>query len=333
MPLSIILINYHSSQLLNDCLQTIYTDKAASGFEIIIIDNSNGDGAGAQVTKLFPLVKWIVMPGNMGFARANNAGIKASNGNAVLLLNPDTLIKDDAVSKCYQALMKSEYAACGVQLLNADGSPQISGNFVMTGGLNYLMQVPYAGSVIRWIALKAGVAKTNLPEAKQALTEVDWINGAFLMVKKSAIDKAGLLDEDFFLYHEESEWCSRLKKVGKLCIFGNLHVIHLEGQSANKAFNSGTTGYSNLADKKGFQLMLSMFVRFRKEFGAGWFLFHLFFYTLCILFLLLFSLFESIFGFNFQPIKVAAGFSVNVLRCWGFLFKILSGKPYFYKVL
>ena len=76
------------------------------------------------------------------------------------------------------------------------------------------------------------------------------------MTKKIAIEKVGVLDEDFFLYHEESEWCSRLKKVGKLCIFGELHVVHLEGQSTNKAFSSGTSGYSNLGDKKGFQLML-----------------------------------------------------------------------------
>jgi len=195
------------------------------------------------------------------------------------------------------------------------------------------MQVPYVGAIIRWIALKAGIAKTNLPKATQAVTEVDWINGAFLMVKKEAFSIAGLLDEDFFLYHEESEWCSRLKKVGKLCIFGDLHAIHLEGQSANKAFGSGTTGYSNLSDKKGFQLMLSMFVRFRKEFGVGWFLFHLLFYTFCVPFVMLLSLIKSIFRFSYQPFKNAAGFNVNVLKCWTFLFKILSNKPYFYKVL
>ncbi len=222
--LSIILINYHSAQLLQDCLATIYKDASTVDFEIIIVDNSGGDGAEAVIKRLFPFINWVLMEDNVGFARANNAGITASHGDAVLLLNPDTLIIDSAISKCYQALMQSEYIACGVQLLNINGSPQISGNFVMTGGLNYLMQVPYVGSVIRWIALKAGVSKTNLPEAIKMVTEVDWINGAFLMVKKDAIKKAGLLDEDFFLYHEESEWCSRLKKVGKLYHFSNFIV-------------------------------------------------------------------------------------------------------------
>ncbi|MES2649952.1 MAG: glycosyltransferase, partial [Bacteroidota bacterium] len=137
--LSILLINYHSAQLLQDCLTTINKDAGAFAFEIIIVDNSPGDGAEAEIKQLVPLVKWIRMENNTGFARANNTGIRASEGNVVLLLNPDTLIIDSAISKCYEELMQSEYVAGGVQLLNSDGSPQISGNFVMTGGLNYLM--------------------------------------------------------------------------------------------------------------------------------------------------------------------------------------------------
>jgi GT2 family glycosyltransferase len=333
MPLSIILINYHSEQLLVDCLNTIKKSESEVFFEIIIVDNSPQDGAKGQITRLFPRVKWISMRDNAGFARANNVGIKESKGDAVLLLNPDTLILDNAISKCYAALMPSNFVAGGVQLLNYDGSPQISGNFVMKGGLNYLMQVPYLGGVIRWMGLKIGVAKTNLPEAKQAVTEVDWINGAFLMVKKEAIEKAGLLDEDFFLYHEESEWCSRLKKHGKLCIFGDLHVIHLEGQSANKAFGSGTTGYSNLSDKKGFQLMLSMFARFRKEFGVNWFLFHLLFFTATTPLVFVAGVFDSLIRFSWQPMSHSVGYIRNVFKTYHFLSKLLSNKPYFYKVL
>lgn len=331
MGLSIIIVNYNSIQLLIECLRSI--NKPNIPHEIIVIDNSPNDDARDKIRSDYPIVQWIPMGYNAGFARANNAGIKASKGDAVLLLNPDTLIEGDAIAKCHDALMQSAYSACGVQLLTPDRSPQISGNFVMTGGLNYLMQVPYVGTVIRWVGLRAGVTKTNLPEAKQAITEVDWINGAFLMVKKIAIEKAGLLDEDFFLYHEESEWCSRLKRVGKLSILGNLHVIHLEGQSANKAFGSGTAGYSNLSDRKGYQLMLSMFVRFRKEFGVVWFLFHLLFYTFSIPIVFICSLIHALFSFSIHPISLSSGFIFNVLRCWKFVFKIVQNKPYFYKVL
>lgn len=331
--LSIIIINYRSAQLLIDCLQTLHAGNGEKDFEIIIVDNSPGDGAKEQVLPSYPKLTWISMGYNAGFARANNYGIKAAKGDAVLLLNPDTLVIDDAVTKAYKALLGSTYAGCGVQLLNEDGSPQISGNFVMKGGLNYLMQVPYLGRLVRKVALSAGVSKTNLPEAKKPVTTVDWINGAFLMVKKTAINHAGFLDEDFFLYHEESEWCNRLKKAGGLCILGDLHVTHLEGQAANKAFESSTSGYSGLSDKKGYQLMLSMFVRIRKEFGAGWFLFHLFFYLLSAPLVYISAFLHAVISCSVQPLKTATGFNGNVFRCSSFVFKILSNKPYFYKVL
>jgi GT2 family glycosyltransferase len=331
--LSIILINYYAEQLLEDCLHTLYGDKGSSRFEVIVVDNSPGDGARETLAAKYSSLRWITMKTNEGFARANNAGIKASSGDAVLLLNTDTLKHDNAISECYRLLMESEYMAAGVQLLNADGSPQISGNFVMKGGLNYLMQLPYIGSVVRWTGLKAGVAKTNLAQAKQAVTEVEWINGAFLMVKRTAIEKAGLMDEDFFLYHEESEWCSRLKRIGKLCIFGDLQVVHLEGQSTSKAFGSVTTGHSNLSDKKGYQLMLSMFVRFRKEFGLGWFLFHLLFYTTMIPIIVVCAVVHALISFSLRPVTQAIGFAANTLKCWQFVITILRNKPYFYKVL
>ena len=92
--------------------------------------------------------------------------------------------------------------ACGVQLLNVDRTPQISGNYAMKGGLNYLLPLPFIGNILKFFATILKVKKPNIPEAKDVV-EVDWINGVFLMVKKQAIDIAGLMDEDFFLYAEE----------------------------------------------------------------------------------------------------------------------------------
>ena len=333
---SIILVNYKSGPLLTTCLSSVYAGLANAVAEIIVVDNSPEDGTRSLAETSFPNIQWLTTGYNAGFARANNMGIQHAVGDAVLLLNTDTIINGNAIGESYARLMQMPgYAACGVQLLNADGSPQISGNFVMKGALNYLMQVPYIGALLRRLALAAGVSKTNLPEAVNPVTHVDWINGAYLMVKKSAIEKAGLLDEDFFLYHEESEWCSRLKKTGELCIFGDLHVVHLEGQSTKHAFGSVTTGHNNLADRKGFQLMLSMFVRLKKEFGTGWFLFHLLFHSLSIPWVLLFAALHAVLRFakagNIW--RQAAGYCANVLRCWRYAPAILSGKPNFYKVL
>ncbi|MGD5408145.1 hypothetical protein QUS89_22905, partial [Xanthomonas citri pv. citri] len=116
-------------------------------------------------------------------------------------------------------------------------------------------------------------------KAGNAAEEVDWISGAFLMVKKEGVEKAGLLDEDFFLYAEEVEWCSRLKKYGPLVIFGDLKLIHLEGATINKSQNIEEKGYYNLYDKKGLQLMVSNHVRVRKQYGTGSFLLLLLLYS------------------------------------------------------
>ncbi len=334
MSLSVIIVNYRTPQLLIDCLATVYGQDNTLSMEVIIVDNASGDNSRELVTNAFPEVKWIQMSYNAGFARANNEGIRQSTGDVVLLLNSDTLNVDNAIDNCYQQFTASEYVACGVQLLNADGSPQISGNYFMKGGLNYLLPLPYLGNFIKWLGNLVKVEKPNLPDAN-ALVEVDWINGAFLMVKKTSIAKVGLLDEDFFLYAEEAEWCSRLRKIGKLCIYGQFKVIHLQGESANEAFGSSGKGYYNLYDRKGLQIMLSNFVRIRKQFGIWWFLVQLSLYTFTIPLFFIFSLIVNTFSFRnpFANFKMAARFTGNVARIWRFLPVILSTKPYFYKVL
>ena len=334
MLLSIILVSYKTRAFLFDCLKGVYGYTGNINFEVIVVDNFSGDDIEVLLADHFPKVKFIQMGYNAGFARANNAGIKIAQGDCVLLLNPDTLIEDNAIQKCYELFSTSDYVGCGVQLLNADGTPQISGNYFITGGLNHLMALPYVGSCIRWLGYMLKVKKTNVPEAK-GTTEVDWVNGAYLMVKKSAIEKAGLLDEDFFLYSEEIEWCSRLRKAGQLCIYGNLHVTHLEGMSANNTFGSTGKGYYNLYDRKGLQIMLSGFVRIRKQFGVGWFLFHFLAYLFTIPVYFVVTFLRSIFfvASMKKEWKTFWGFTTNVIKIIPFCFSIITNQPRFYKVL
>src|SRR5260221_1180896 len=287
MALAIIIVNYKSTRLVLDCLEHLYRDAIAGTFNVLIVDNASGDDGRQVITSAFPRVTWIPMTYNAGFARANNEGIRRSAagvshpsaGDAVLLLNGDTLPDAGAIATCYDRLLTSKYIAAGVQLLNSDATPQISGMYVMKGGLNYLFPLPFLGAVVQSLGEMARARKPHVPDAGSgaAPVEVDWINGAFLMVKRNAIDQAGLLDEDFFLYAEEAEWCSRLKKTGPLCIYGDLKVIHLQGETANKEFGSGGKGYYNFYDLKALQIMLSNFVSIRKQFGTVWFLVQLFF--------------------------------------------------------
>jgi hypothetical protein len=334
MNLSIIIINYKTPQLLIDCLTTVFAQTRHIAFEVLIVDNDSGDNSRELVTRRFPQVQWIQMTYNAGFARANNEGIRQCKGEAILLLNSDTLVEGQAIEKCYHQFMASDYVACGVQLLNTDRTPQISGNYIMKGGLNYLLPLPYLGNLVKGLGNLVKVKKPNIPEAT-GIVEVDWINGAYLMVKRSAIEKAGLMDEDFFLYSEEAEWCSRLKKTGRLCIYGQLHVVHLQGETSNQAFGSSGKGYYNLYDRKGLQIMLSNFVRVRKQFGIAWFLFLLICYTLAIPVFFIGSFIERLFRFQnpFTDFSRAARFTGNIGKLWSYLGIIISNKPYFYRVL
>lgn len=335
MPdLSIIIINYKTPQLTINCLQTIYDQTSNIILEVIVVDNASGDGNRDIVCGRFPQIKWVQMDYNAGFARANNEGIRQSSGDIVLLLNSDTLNEDNAIERCYLAFRDGTYVACGVQLLNSDRTPQISGNYFMKGSLNHLLPLPYIGSLVKLMGNLVRVKKPNIPSTDSAV-EVDWINGAFLMVKKHVIDKAGLMDEDFFLYAEEAEWCSRINAFGKLAIFGQFKVIHLQGFSANQTFGSAGQGYYNLYDRKGLQIMLSNFVRIRKQFGVSWYLFHLVSYTLTIPIFFIVGIFHNLFTFRnlFRHFSDAGGFAKNVVRLWRYLPIIISRKPHFYKVL
>lgn len=302
--------------------------------EVIVVDNASGDSSEAIIRREFDTVRFFQMGYNSGFARANNRGIREAAGEIVLLLNSDTICANDTVYTCFERLNQDSALACGVQLLNSDGSPQISGNYFMTGGLNYLMALPHIGRLIRWAGLTIGIKKTNIAETATTV-EVDWINGAFLMVKKEGIEKAGFLDEDFFLYAEEAEWCSRLKKFGKMVIYGHLHITHLEGETSSGAFGSQAKGYQYLSDKKGFQIMISNFVRFRKQHGVLWYLFHLAAHLFTIPVSLMVVLVKSIFlpGNIREEWQAWGGYAGNVFQSFRYFFKILFNQPYFYKVL
>ena len=332
MSLSIIVVNYKSVPLVLDCLRSIFDQNSVMPFEVIVVDNDSKDNSNEKIKELFPQVIYMEMNYNSGFARANNEAIRKSSNKVVLLLNADTIIENNAIERCYNNFINSAYIASGVQLLNPDGSPQISGSYVMRGGLNYLLPLPFLGNTLKFIASVFKVQKPGITEAS-GIVDVDWINGAFLMVKRSAIEIAGLMDEDFFLYAEETEWCSRLRKVGKLCIYGDINIIHLQGETTNVTFGTKDKGYYNLYDKKGLQIMLSNLVRIRKEFGVGWFLFILAVYFFEIPIFFVGAAVSKVFLSKRYSFKQIGGYAGNVFKIVKLLPTIIRNRPYFYKVL
>jgi GT2 family glycosyltransferase len=335
MLLSIIIVNFNSGDLIADCIRSAESalmDPAV--VEWLVVDNSKNQQDRTLIQQQFPTVQWLDMGYNAGFARANNAGMRASKGKLLLLLNPDTLLKPGAVVTACNRLSASSYVAAGMQLVHANGQPQFSGSYFMKGGLNHLLPLPYWGALLKGIVSLFAKEKPSFIEVP-ANQEVDWISGAFLMVKREAFEQTKGMDESFFLYAEEVEWCSRLRKLGKLVVFGDLQTIHLIGQSIQEASGAADNSYTNLSDKKGFQLMVSNHLRIRKQYGIFWLFFQLINYSWAVLFSMIVGLME--YFVSGKSLKNGYskwhGFSSNVVRLWGLLPKLVKPEKHFFKYL
>ena len=328
MDISIILINYKSPDLALQCIRSVYQETLNCTFEIIIIDNHSLDDSKQKITSQFNSVIWIDMGYNAGFSRANNAGIKNAKGEYLLLLNSDTIILDNAIDKLFVFMQENKTVAAGCpSLLNADRSPQNAGNYFVKGGLNILLTLPVLNTITKSIG---NILKFKKPSMTQATSVhyVDWISGAFMFVRKSVIEKSGMMDEDFFLFSEEIEWCSRLKKQGEIAVYADAYVIHLEGGTTKRVMDGDSKSYYEFWTVKGYQLMISHWLRIRKQYSAGWFLVNVFIFLVEIPILFAVSLFMEKYTF-----KQALEYCKNVVSAMKFIPKILANKPYFYKVM
>lgn len=322
--LSVVIVNYHSTPWLAKLFASVEKLYASENIEWIVVNNASDSNDQQTLQQQFPFINWLEMGYNAGFARACNKGIEASKGDAVLLLNPDTYFTDYSLVNCYNHLKASSAVASGLQLYTPDGHPQYSASNFMRGGLNYLLKIPIWGSILKKLASIVNVAKPSLDKAV-GTQHVGWISGAFLMAKKEAIDKAGMLDDSFFLYGEEVEWCYRLGKIGTLEIYGNLSVVHLEGVNISNASGSEVNDYNYLYDKKGLQLMVSNHLLVRKVYGIHWCLFHYLNYMWGSIICLIANPFN-------QKIN-ALRFMANCLRLTTWMPAILLNVKKLYKVL
>jgi GT2 family glycosyltransferase len=228
LGLSIIIINWNTKDLLIQCLTS--TPQMIQGFkiEILVVDNGSQDGSGSEVKKRFPFVRLIENDQNLGFARAVNQGLQKASGRYVLLLNPDTRVKNGAIERLMSFMDAHPKAGIsGAQLLNSNGSKQNSiANFpsLATELLNK--------SLLRWLSPgKFPGKEKDYPEP----IEVDSVIGACMMVRREALDQVGLLDEDYFLFLEETDWCYRMKRAGwKIYYVPDAEVYHFQGKSAEK---------------------------------------------------------------------------------------------------
>jgi len=233
MDLSIIIVNWHSSDYLRKCLNSLSKNINEISFEVIVVDNASYDDCEEMIRAEFPSVRFIQSGENMGFAKANNLGYSHSTGNTLLFLNPDTEVIDFAVKSMYSSLQSIRDAGIvGCRLLNSDLSVQLSCIQPATTILREIVISEYL--MLRFPKLKFWGIRPLLyyqgyPE------EVEGVIGACLMITRKTFEKVGKFNEEYFMYAEDMEICSKVKKLGyKIYFVGNAEIIHHGGKSSIK---------------------------------------------------------------------------------------------------
>jgi len=231
---SIIIVNWNTRDILQGCLISIFKQTQGINFEVIVIDNASADSSAEMVKIEFPQVTLFENSENRGFAAANNQGMRIANGRYVLLLNPDTIILDGAIQKTVAFADKDpDIGVLGCQVWLNDHEiqktcfafPTLWGALVQATGLLRM----FSHSRI------FGRAYYGWWDRKSEM-DVDVVSGMFMLVRQEAIQEVGLMDEDYFVYAEETDWCFRFHKAGWRCVFSPIaKIIHLDGGSKSTA--------------------------------------------------------------------------------------------------
>ena len=233
IDLSVIILNYNTKDLLRDCLQSIKKAKTNGlGFEIIVVDNASTDGSVAMVKKEFPEVKPIINKKNLGFAAGNNVGFKKAEGRYLLLLNPDTIVQSETLKFMVEFMDKHPQvgaATCRIELPNGRldyschrGFPTPWNAFTYFSGLAKIFPKTkfFTGYTLTHLSLE----KTH---------EIDSGCGAFLVIRRQAGEEVRWLDEDYFWYGEDLDFCYRLKEKGWQIMFvPSVKIVHYKGAAS-----------------------------------------------------------------------------------------------------
>jgi GT2 family glycosyltransferase len=245
IDVSIVVVNYNTLGLLRDCLNSVMQAEGRA-CQIIVVDNASADGSADMVEKEFPEVFLVRNSQNVGFAKANNQGITFAKGKYILLLNSDTIVRSGAI-RIMSEFLDSDSSVGGVscKLLNEDGTIQASvGN--RPGPMLLLFRLLGVSRLIsddrtrQWLARSFGfllgrtVRSYLTPYAvDHSPVEVESISAACLMLRKEVVEQVGVLDERFFMYLEDMDYCIRLRQAGwKLYYLPHCEILHLAGASS-----------------------------------------------------------------------------------------------------
>lgn len=259
LDVSVIIVNWNTRDMLRDCLRSVYVQTQGVLFEVIVIDNHSSDGSSLMVRSEFPQVILIENLKNRGFAAANNQGMKIAQGRYLLLLNPDTLVLDHAIQKTIEyADHHFDVGVVGCQVWENENTIQRT-CFGFPSVLNLLIQKSGLRRVFPrsrfWTREQMGWWDRNSEQ------DVDVVSGMFMLVRRPAIDQVGLMDEDYFVYAEEADWCYRFSRAGWRRVFVPIaRIIHRDGGSKSTA---------QISVKMFVQQQRSILIFHKKHLGMG----------------------------------------------------------------
>jgi GT2 family glycosyltransferase len=259
---SIIIVNWNTRDILRDCLVSVYAQTKDITYEVILVDNASSDGSAQMVKTEFPQVILIENTENYGFAAANNQGMRIAKGRYVLLLNSDTVVLDGAIQKTVRyADSHPEAGVVGCRAVWPDGRRQNTcfrfvnlRMLLLSSLLFFRMAKPFRRPLFhpdRYLHLDFNQEHN-----------VDVVAGCFFLLREEVIREVGMFDEDFFMYGEEMEWCSRIHKAGwGIRYFPGAEIVHLYGASAFQAEDD-----TQIHKRKGTLLFLHK----TRGFGVAW---------------------------------------------------------------
>jgi len=235
----IVIVNYNTRDDLHACLASLSAARPAALGRILVADNGSTDGSVAHVAQRWPDVELLPLGENRGFAAANNVAIRRATAPLVLLLNSDTTVPAGAIDTLVDRLEATGAVAAGPLLVDGEGQPEVSFGPMLspTGELRQRLRVGLARS--RHIVARALIARLVGRERR-----VDWVSGGCLLVRRQAALEAGLLDERYFLYEEDVDFCAALRAAGGSILFTpRARVVHLRGRSVKGAGQAPTAHY------------------------------------------------------------------------------------------
>jgi Predicted glycosyltransferases len=233
MKLSVVIVSYNVKHFLELCLCSLYRAIDKLPVEVFVVDNASSDGSLEYLIPRFPKVNFISNNENVGFARANNQAIAVAKGEYTLLLNPDTVLGENTITDCLQYMENNpDVGGAGVKMITGDGSflPESKRGFPTP-----MVSLYKLTGISKLFPNSHRFGKYHLRYLDEnECHSVDVLAGAFMFLRKSALDKCGLLDEDFFMYGEDIDLSYRITKAGYKNSYLPFPIIHYKGESTKK---------------------------------------------------------------------------------------------------